>query len=415
MTGLIYLAPMAALLAGSAFSSAVETALFALDADGRARLAGASRAGARLVEKLDREPERFLLTQLLLNLLVNLGFFTVSGAWAMELDGVGAFAVSSTGFLAILLLGEILPKAFAVRNSAVVAVRLAAPALFVTELLRPVLTPLIFLTDVLTGMVSARRGGRELEPEELHQLLSAASARGAVGSGEAAVLGQVLHMTELRARDAMVPRVEIAAIDLDSGRQKAEQLVRATRRSRLPAYRKSMDHIVGYVEGRDLLLFRDKSLAELVRPIGIVSESAPLDAALRLLRAEGREIAIALDEYGGTSGVLTVESIASVLFGGFADEHAKARGFHRERRDGSVVLRGTCPLATFNRLRVEPRAIEARRAVTLGGYVAQRLDRIPRPGDVVLLNSVVLRVLRVKNGAVRILVAEPLSAGETTE
>ncbi len=415
MNGVLYALGLVALLAGSAFSSAVETSLFALDADGRRRLADASRAGARLTERLDREPERFLLTQLLLNLLVNLAFFTVTGAWAMELDGGAAFAVSSVGFLAILLLGEILPKAFAVRNSSMVAVRLATPALYVTEILRPVLTPLIFVTDVLTGMVSAGRGGRELESEELQQLLTAASARGAVGVGEAAVLGQVLHMTELRARDAMVPRVEIAAIDLDSGRQKAEQLVRATRRSRLPAYRKSLDHIVGYIEGRDLLLFRERSVQELVRPIGIVSESTPLDAALRLLRAEGREIAIALDEYGGTSGVLTIESIASVLFGGFADEHAKARGFHRVRRDGSVVLRGTCPLATFNRLRVEPRAIEARRAVTLGGYVAQRLDRIPRPGDVVLLNSVVLRVLRVKNGAVRILVAEPLSAGESTE
>lgn len=405
-----------ALILANGFFSGAEMAIVA---SRRGRLRALAEKGDRRAQAaldLASSPDRFLSTvQIGITLVGTLAAAYGGDRLVSEFTdwiathappGIAAAArpIALTVFVMLLsfvtlLLGELVPKRLALRQAESFA-RVAAPAM---QLFAWIARPLVWGMSVATSAVLLLVGaGKQTEPsvsvDDIEHLLETGRAEGVLEAVELSVASEALRLGERTVRDIMRPRIDVDALDIETPQGEILGAIAMAGYSRLPVYEGSLDHIIGYVSIKDALRHAwmgwPIELRKILhRPI-FVPETMPLDRLLELFQKERNQLAIVLDEYGGTEGLVTLENVLEELVGEIHDEHrqADAQAFV-QREDGSWLVDGSVPvdeLVDRFGLKGEPLP---RDYTTISGLVLAQLERIPTAGDVVAWRGLRIEVV----------------------
>jgi len=410
------LAIVLALILANGFFSGAEMAIVASRRGRLRQLADEGDARAATALELASNPDRFLPT-------VQIGI-TLVGTLAAVYGGdrlVDAFAgwiaarvppalagasrtIALTAFVMLLsfvtlLLGELVPKRLALRRAESFA-RLAAPVMqFVSLVFRPLVWGMSAATSAVLFLLGARgQAGPTVSVDDIEHLLEAGRAEGVLEGIEQSVASEALRLGERTVRDIMRPRIDLDALDVATPAAEVAGAVAMAGYSRLPVYEGSLDHILGYVSMKDVLRHSwmgwPIEVRKMLHRALFVPETMPLDRLLELFQTEKNQLAIVLDEYGGTEGMVTLEDVLEELVGEIHDEHRReeAAAFTR-RDDGSWLVDGGAGIEDLVQrlgVKLEP---GPRDYSTVSGLVLAELERIPTAGDSLRWNGLVIEVM----------------------
>jgi len=374
------------------------------------------KAGARAMAELRANPERFLAT-------VQIGI-TVVGAAAAAYGGdtladrlgpmltpwlgpqghTVAFVVVVAGIsYASLVLGELVPKSLALRAGESYALAVARPLLLLAMVARPLVWLLTLSSNIVLRLFGDSTSFTEarVSSDELKAMLEEAGDVGVLHPRIGEIASRAMDLNELRAYEVMVPRNRIQAIRKEATIDEFRAFVRDTMHARIPVFEGSVDRIVGYVTVRDAFTNPEghETLAGLSRPITFVPVSMRAINILRSLQAHGAELAIVVDEHGGTAGLLTREDLAEELFGA-ASGTTEVEGSKREA-DGSYLIDGSATLRELNRT-LELNLPETDDWSTVAGMCVGLLGRIPAKGEKIAIpNGAMLEIVDASPRSVR--------------
>ncbi len=260
--------------------------------------------------------------------------------------------------------------------------------------------------------------GRQEHP--LNELIQAAQEEGEINAEDAAVLLKVLSLGKKLAADVMIPRTDMICADEEDGIQEVCRLIIEHGHSRIPIYRQNRDHIIGVVHAKDLMKFvvgphgETPPLSQVMRTPLYIPETKNLKDMLAEFRKRRIHIAIALDEYGGTSGLVTLEDVLEEIVGEIEDEHDPTRPPEfQELGDGRLRLSGRFPLEELEeRFGI---SLESEQMETLGGYLSDLGGRVPRQGDAFEAAGYKFTVTEANKRAVSWVLAEPLPEQDQDE
>lgn len=322
---------------------------------------------------------------------------TVAGASYVDVFGestLWAFSVIFT--IAVLLFTEIIPKTLGVAYAQV----LATPVAYAIQWLTAALGPMVKLAGKISQGIRGSRDVQATSVEEIRLLAAVGRQEGVVGSRTAGIIVGATRLHQLRAADVLVPRHQVVALSRDQSPEDVLQTIRDSGHSRFPyTPTGQLDDVSGVVLAKDLLIaLQDVPDAidwtKAAREPLVVPESKPLNSLLQAFRTERRHMAIVVDEYGGTEGIVTLEDVFEELVGDIIDESDHPIEELWPQKDGAVHALAAIDLRKLS----EHLGIPWNPDVdvnTLGGLVASLLDRIPRKGDVVYWSGYQLEVLSV--------------------
>jgi len=329
----------------------------------------------------------------------------VGHAAAVTIAGVIAYLILTTTHITF---GELAPKIFTVAHPETVARRLARPLEFFTALFRPVSTTLTALARLILrpfGVRSEGLGEEETTSEDLKFLIARSASGGTLDPGEAGMLSGVFHLHEQEARQVMTPIPAVVTVDISEDVRTALRRCIDSGHTRLVVTEDdNTDRVVGVVHNNPLarlLMTRgpDGSIEPAIRDALIVPETKPLDDLLADLQRERTALAVVVDEYGRTVGIVTVEDIIEEVVGEIADETDPAGGAVRQLQNGDWYVRGHVPITDLADYGLElPSESDAYNSV--GGFVFSELGRLPKRGDTVRTNGYVLRVESVRENRI---------------
>jgi len=406
------------LLVFSAFFSGAETALFALTRHELSRFRKSRRPSERAVAALMEHPRHLLLTLMIGNVTVNMFIFAVSLSLFSRLAGPSSLAAPLLGLvspLLVTLFGEILPKGTAIELRRTIAPYAARPVQVFLSLLAPVVRILnVILVAPLTRLLVGHQRPSELVTvEELRELLAMSQRKLIIDADENAMLSGAVELNELKVRDIVVPRVDVIAYDVNDTRATLARLFRESKLPKLPVYREDLDHLLGLVYARDFFLGPGRPIVKLVRPVPFVPEIITLSQLLQHFRQSGTALAMAVDEYGGVVGLVTIEDVAEQLVGELSLPDDETTVPETQRLDdrhyrisGHISARDWAELFHIGRL--------DERVTTLAGLVVAELGRLPVVGDQVTLSNVRLTVESLKGKRIEWMLLELLDAANTT-
>ena len=395
---------IAALLILSATFSGSETALFSLRRWRVRRLSGEGLKWAHLVERFLEDPKLILITILVGNEMVNVASSNLAASlrrdlWA-EAGQVGILiGIVAMTFL-LLVLGEIAPKTIAI-NYPEQFTRRTAPFLKLFALaVRPVARAIKSLTSLLTRR---RPRGERLESisfteEDFKAMLKMGAKEGSLQPNELHIVRGIFRLNDAQVSEAMVPRTEMVAIPYDYPLAEALSFAKKSKFSRLPVYRGSLDDIVGIIYIKDLLSLRfhllsPQSLSQLMKPVMFVPAHQRLLSLIRQMQKRQTTIAIVLDEYGGTAGLVTLEDLLEELVGEIEDEFDVPTSYARKLRKNLYQFKAQIPLREFNRRMAAH--LKAKYTHTLAGYLMELMERVPREGETAEDESFIYQITKV--------------------
>ena len=305
----------------------------------------------------------------------------------------------ATAFLVItflhIVLGELAPKSIALVAPERVSMYLARPLMLFSRIMSPFITLLNSVANALLKVlgVNPAGGGHQNvhSADELRLLVMQARAQGTLNETDSMMLAGVFDFHEKKARDVMRPRTEVAAIPLDATEDEVWKILRTERYSRYPVVGDSLDDVLGVFLAKDLWLHQGPfTLKQFLRAPLFIPDSRPAERVLDDLRKTRAHMAVVLDEYGGTAGIITMEDLVEEVVGDIADEYDAASREALET-DGVLELAGSLSLID---VRSDYKVMVPEGDwTTLGGYVFNALGRLPRVGDRVTIPGCELEVV----------------------
>jgi CBS domain containing-hemolysin-like protein len=301
-----------------------------------------------------------------------------------------------------IVVGELVPKAFAIRATEQVALWTALPMRGFQVLVKPALWVLDRTASQVLKLLrlDAAHTPEAHSEEELRMLLAESHRVGTLSGDKRELLENIIDYTERTAKHAMIPRADVAYLSLARTLEENYRIIGQTTHTRFPLGTIDIDHVAGMIHVKDLFLRRDQlrsseDLVEIKREILFVPESRPLDALLREFQQSRTHMAIVVDEYGGTAGMITLEDVIEEIVGEIQDEFDREAPKMQQTPEGLVFDGLSLVDDVWEALDVEME--EASSDVsTLGGFVTERLGRIPRTGDRASIPGYDLRVLEMK-------------------
>ncbi|WP_246241783.1 hemolysin family protein [Flexivirga aerilata] len=427
-----------ALTVGTALFVAAEFSLVALDRPSvqRAYDAGDSRAGVvlgslrRLSTQLSAAQVGITLTTLVLGYLVepSLGAILESPLQAAGLSEDGATAVSTLAALVIatlfsMVFGELIPQFLGISAPLPVAKIVAGPVRIFSVVVKPLILVLNGSANAIVrlfGIEPQEELSAARTPQELSSMVRRSAEAGTLEEGTARLLTRSLHFGERTAADVMSPRVRSVYVERGASAADVVELARETGHSRFPVIDDDWDDVVGVVHVKKAIAVPQDRRAEvpvtalMIKPV-FVPETIKLDPLLILLRASGFQLAIVVDEYGGTSGVVTLEDVIEEIVGEVSDEHDPVADPSRLLPDGSWTVPGMWRPDEV-RDRIGATVPEGNYYETLGGFVMAAVGRVPRVGDEVDLDGWRLRVVSMDGRRVdRVRILPVIPADERAE
>ncbi len=376
------------LLALSAFFSSAETALMTVNKMRMRYLSDNGNKRAKMVLDITENHTSKMLSAILIgNNIVNLSASSLSATIAYDFGG---YMVSiATGILtfAVLVFGEITPKNFATIHADSVAL-LYIP---IIRIFMTVMTPVIFVINLFARAilfilrVDPNAKNNTMTEDELRTIVDVSHEDGVIESEEKEMIYNVFDLGDAKAKDVMVPRVQITFADVNSTYEELIEIFREDKFTRLPIYENTTDNVIGTINMKDLLLFDNDKLSsfhvrDILREAYFTYEYKNISELLVEMRDASFNIAIVLDEYGETAGLITLEDILEEIVGEIHDEYDEnEEDFIREISDREYVIEGSVSLDDVNdELDLD---LESEDYDSLGGFLIEHLDRLPEMGD----------------------------------
>lgn len=389
------------LLGFSAFFSASEVAFFSLKNNIINERAPSDAMFAK-IQSLLATPKRLLATMLIGNTLANAALVITAVSFterwiqekALHLEGSAlpfALVVVAMAFI-ILIFGEIAPKTFAAKHPESVAVRVVRVVSFFQILFYPFTEAAIqgskFLESLVMELKLKVRGKKEFSDEEIQAIAELGIERANLEQTEKRLIDSVLDFREKPVRKVMTPRTDIIAIDVETSIQEVIELIVKTKRSRLPLYEENLDHILGVIYVKDLVKYMNtrkkfdkEQWLKIARQPIFVPETQHLDDVLREFQKNRMHLAVVVDEYGGTAGIVTLEDVIEEIVGELSPTTKTEAPLHKTLNDGSVWFDASISLEEASEILGKPIAQfqteDEQSYDTLGGFIMHFTGEIP--------------------------------------
>ena len=388
---------MAVCLLLSAYFSATETAFSSANTTRLKTLAEKGNGSAALALKLLEQYDRLLSTILIGNNIVNIATASIGTVLFVRHYGDAGATISTVVVtVVVLIFGEISPKSIA-KDCAERCTMLFAPIL---RVLIWVLLPLNWLFSLwkkLLSRVFRLSGESKMSQEELLMLVDEVQQEGSIDRDEGELLKNAIGFSEQEAQDILIHRVDLAALPVTASKEEVAALFTQTKYSRLLVYDGSIDHILGTVHQKDFYVgcgVTDKPLRDIIAPPVFALENEPIRLLLKKLQQAKTHVAVVVDEYGGTCGIVTMEDILEELVGEIWDEHDEEEVFLRKLGPDTYAVDAAMDLADFAayfHLKTDSEM------VSVSGWVMEQFGRVPEAGDSFACGDLRVQVTRVEN------------------
>lgn len=371
-----------ALVIGSAFFSATETAFTSLNKIKMKNMASDGNKKAQRVMHISDDYDKLISTVLIANNIVNIAMTTVATVLFIDLMGdYGATVSTIVITVVVLIFGEISPKGLAKESPEKFAM-FAAP---IIKGCMFVLTPINFIFakwKLFIAKIFHVAGDSTITGEELLTMVEEAEVVGGIEAEQSELIQNAIEFNELRAEDVLTPRVDMKAIDISMTEDEVAEVFRTTGYSRLPVYEDDMDKILGVLNQKDFhnyIVGTNKTISDFVKPVAFVASTMKIATLLKKLQSMKAHIAIIVDEYGGTEGLVTMEDIIEELVGDIFDEHDAIMSQEVTLlQNGSYRVMCNANVAkVFDYFEID----EEFDVNTVNGWVVLQLDKLPEKGD----------------------------------
>jgi CBS domain containing-hemolysin-like protein len=404
----------------SALLTGAEAAYFSLGRARLKRLAEQHGPDQEPLQPLLSKPHELLVTLLVGITLANIGASALAASIAAALFGPAGLAVA-IGAMTVLLVvfGEVLPMTLGVEHPERYSAWVSRPVAWLSALLWPVRATLSALTAMTLRLVGSerQRGRPEISEEELRTLVDVGAREGVVDRTEREMIHKVFELEDTLVREVMVPRPDMFCLEVTAPPADILPLLREHLHSRVPVFEETVDHIIGVLYTKELLphlkgLPADFDLRSRLHPPYFVPESKRADALLREFQAKKLHLAIVVDEYGGTAGLVTLEDLLEELVGEIRDEFDEEERLIQKVDATSYRVSGKLPIDEFNAatgLHLPKESFD-----TVGGWVLDLFGRVPNKGEKAQADDVTVTVEKVeRTRVVEVLVAIRREAGRS--
>jgi len=390
--GVGQLIAMIFLLIGSGFFSAVETSFSTFNKIRLKSLAQAGNKKAEAVLKLDSKYDKLLTGVLIGNNIVNIALSSLATLFFVNLiantnpsdaASLGATISTVVTTVAVLIFGEISPKVIAKQNADKLVMFFAPIIKFILIILTP-LTLIFGAWSALMSKIFRSKEQAVITEEELITIVDEAEEDGALETDEGNLIRSAIEFSDVSAADILTPRVDICAIPKDATVEEIAKIFIETSYSRLPVYDEDIDDIIGILHEKDFFIAyhnNNKTVTKHIKKPLHVSEHIKITDLLQTLKAKKCHMAIVVDEYGGTMGIVTMEDIIEELIGDVWDEHDEVKNDFKELPDGSYLVDCSAELDDFfEKFGVEIHNFDDL-PQTVNGFIMKELETFPQVGD----------------------------------
>ncbi len=388
---------MAVCLMLSAYFSATETAFSSANTTRLRTLAEKGSSNAALALKLLEQYDRLLSTILIGNNIVNIATASIGTVLFVKHYGDAGATISTVVVtVVVLIFGEISPKSIA-KDCAEKCAMLSAPILQVLIWVLMPLNLLFSLWKKLLAKVFCLNGDSKMSQEELLMLVDEVQQDGSIDRDEGELLKNAIGFSEQEAQDILIHRVDLAALPVTASKEEVAALFTQTKYSRLLIYQDSIDHILGSVHQKDFYVgcgVTDQPLSAIISPPVFALENEPIRLLLKKLQQAKTHVAVVVDEYGGTCGIVTMEDILEELVGEIWDEHDEEEVFLRKIAPDTYTVDAGMDFddfAEFFRLKTDSEM------VSVSGWVMEQFGRVPAAGDSFTFDDLSIQITRVEN------------------
>ena len=297
----------------------------------------------------------------------------------------------------LLIFGEIIPKSIFQQRADSIAPRIVFPLRLASYVIHPVLVVITWIANGILRILGVRGDGPSspfITREALDDILRKREPGSDLKPAERTMIRRIFSFSETTVEEVMIPLIDVAAVNEDATMAEALDLMNEKAFSRLPVYRERVDNIIGILTNFDLLAAPDDlpDIRSLIRTVPYVPETKRIDDLLLRFQKEGNHMAVAVDEYGGAVGIVTVEDILEEIVGEIEDEHDKVRQMYRIEGENRYVINARMEIDMINE--ILPFELPEGDYETLGGFILDRFGRIPAVGDILKLKDLVLTVMK---------------------
>ena len=378
------------LLIGSGFFSASETSLMSLSKIRIRHMQEEGVKGAKLVASLIEDSNKLLSTILVGNNVVNIAATSISTSLFMALLGSNGVAVATAVMtVLVLLFGEITPKTIAANNSEKVAIFVSRPIKVIIFILKPVVWVFNLVTGVIFKILGVKDKSNQpyITEEELKTMVNVSHEEGVLEIEERQIINNVFQFGDMQAKEAMVQRLDMIAINSEDKYEEIIEMFKNEKFSRMPVYNESIDDIIGILNIKDIIFLSDEEIQQFnikdyIREPFFTYEFKKITQLLEEMKIEKSQMAIVVDEYGGTAGLITIEDLVEVIVGDIEDEYDEEEEEIQVIKEDEYIVDGSIKITDVNEL-IGVR-LESEEFDSIGGYIR----RLPEENEVIEVDNI---------------------------
>jgi len=375
----------------SSFFSASETALMSISKIRVRHMVEENIKGANRVKELTDNPSSLLASILVGNNVVNIASSSLATVLAINLIGSRGVAISTIIMtIVVLIFGEITPKTLASQNSEQISLRVASPIFIISKMLKPV----VIITTTISKFFIKLLGGKSdsnkpfITEDELKTMVDVSEEEGILKSEEKDMIHNVFQFGDLYAKDVMVQRVDIIALDIEESLDKIISVIKEEGFSRIPIYSNTIDNIVGILNVKDIIFMEDTkgfSLKNYMREITYTYEFRKVTELFKDMNKNRQHMVVVLDEYGGTVGIVTIEDLIEEIVGDISDEYDDEEPEIYVVKEDEYIVEGSVRIEDINEL--IGTKIESEEFDSIGGFIIGVLGRFPNISEEIIYSN----------------------------
>ena len=404
---LVQIGLLVILLIGSGFFSASETALMSLSRIKIRHMEEDGVRGAKLVSSLLENSNRLLSSILVGNNIVNIAATSISTSLFITIWGEqGVAAATALMTVLVLIFGEITPKTISANSPEKVSIFVAKPI----KVFMVILSPIVWVFNVITKVIFKLLGVDDdgvkpfITEEELKTMVNVSHEEGVLEMEEREIINNVFEFGDMQAKESMVQRLDMIAIDLEDSYDEIIELFKQEKLSRMPVYEETIDDIIGILNIKDIIFLSNEEIEnfdikQYIRDPFFTYEFKKITQLLEEMKREKSQMAIVVDEYGGTAGLITIEDLVEVIVGDIEDEYDEEEDEIQVISPTEYLVEGSTKISDVNEiLDIE---LESEEFDSIGGYIIGYIKHIPEENELIEVDGIKFNIESVDKNRIK--------------
>lgn len=394
------------LLLSSGFFSASETALMSLSKIRVRHMVEEKIKRAEIINKFIKDPNRLLGAILLGNNLVNIAASALATSLSIYyFPNSGIIIATVTMTILVLIFGEITPKSIAAQYPEKVSLKVIRPISLIVRILNPIVMVLTYMTNmfITTLGIKVNRKQPYITEEELRTIVTVSQEEGVLEIEEKQMIHNVFEFGDLQIKDIMIQRTDIVALDVEDSYKEVMEIVKEQQFSRYPVFKDGIDHIIGTLNTKDLVFLDinndNFSIENHIRKPFYTFEFKKISDVFKEMKKKWVHMAIVLDEYGGTAGIVTIEDLIEEIVGDIQDEYDQLDDEIKLVKDNEYIVEGSTRINTVNEmLGID---LVSQDFDSIGGFIIGELGRLPRNGETIQYHDIKITVESIERNRIQ--------------